>query len=116
MQSPEEVSRICQEAEERRYEEWAERSYGDDGDDGDVACVDREWQDWVRSLDHGGECATPRELVEQIAHDLIEHGGDIGPNGNRCLGVDEGLVMTDIIFDRYAERMREVVRAESGRA
>ena len=71
-----------------------------------------EWERWVESLNHKDECRTLRDVVEQIAYDCIVHGGDMGPNGNVCEMVDEGIVMTDGLFDSYVERIKRIAREE----
>ena len=53
-----------------------------------------EWTAWVESLKEG-------DVVDRFAYDLIEHGGDMGPNGNTWNGVDEGLVLTGQLFDKF---------------
>ena len=53
-----------------------------------------EWVAWVESLKDG-------DVVDRFAYDLIVHGGDMGPNGNRWEGVDEGMVLTRQLFDKF---------------
>lgn len=79
MQSPEEVSRICQEAEERRYEEWAERAYGDDGDAG-VGCAecgppttDPEEAAWAARSRFGAPMASRRTNTRALGFEGLPH-------------------------------------------
>lgn len=65
------------------------------------------WREWVDSLDHEGEPATLGEAVRRFAYDMIEHGGDMGPNGNVYDGIDEGTVMTYGFFKSFED---EIVR------
>lgn len=76
---------------------------------------ERAWLDWVDSLSHDNGCTTLYELVEQMANDLIKYGGDMGPNGNVCEGIDEGLVLTSGLFESYVRRIRKIARDEMGR-
>lgn len=55
---------------------------------------DPEWAAWVESLKNG-------DVVNRFAYDLIKYGGDMGPNGNKYEGIDEGLVLTGQLFDKF---------------
>lgn len=76
-----------------------------------------EWRAWVNSLDHVGYSGDRtktgvtclRDMIEQIMYDAIEHGGDMGPNGNTYEGVDEGMVLTSSLIDGYETTIRELL-------
>lgn len=55
---------------------------------------DPDWLRWVEGLKDG-------DVVDRFAYDLIVHGGDMGPSGNRWDGVDEGMVLTNQLFDKF---------------
>ena len=65
---------------------------------------DPEWKRWLDGLeDHGA--TDPCGVLLDIMHEVIEYGGDMGPNGNTYQGVDEGQVMTDNLVDHWLERL-----------
>ena len=68
------------------------------------------WREWVDGLDHGDDCETTMDVIEQMAFDLLEHGGDMGPNGNVLDGVDEGDVLTTRFFEGYRSRLVKSVK------
>ena len=68
-----------------------------------------EWKRWVDGLDHDGNCKTTMDVIEQMAYEFIEHGGDMGPNGNVWEGVDEGMEMTRSMFESYERQLIESV-------
>lgn len=57
------------------------------------------WVKWLESLRHD-EVKTLGDAVEQLMYEAIEHGGDMGPNGNVWNGVDEGDVLTAGFIDK----------------
>lgn len=65
---------------------------------------DPDWLRWVESLKDG-------DVVDRFAYDLIEHGGDMGPNGNRWEGVDEGMVLTSQLFDKFRSDFKAEIEA-----
>ena len=54
---------------------------------------DPKWEQWLDGLKHD-EIKTIGDAVQQLMYESIEHGGDMGPNGNTYGGVDEGEVLT----------------------
>lgn len=67
-----------------------------------------EWVAWVESLKDG-------DVVDRFAYDLIVHGGDMGPNGNRWEGVDEGMVLTSQLFDKFRSDFKASLIDPDGR-
>lgn len=65
---------------------------------------DPEWVAWVESLEDG-------DVVDRFAYDLIVHGGDMGPNGNKYEGIDEGLVLTGQLFDKFKADFKAEIEA-----
>ena len=65
---------------------------------------DPDWLRWVESLKNGG-------VVDRFAYDLIVHGGEMGPNGNRWEGVDEGMVLTSQLFDKFRSDFKAEIEA-----
>lgn len=62
------------------------------------------WVAWVESLKDG-------DVVDRFAYDLIEHGGDMGPNGNTWNGIDEGMVLTNQLFDKFRADFKKEIEA-----
>ncbi len=65
------------------------------------------WVKWLESLRHD-EVKTLGDAVEQLMYEAIEHGGDMGPNGNVWNGVDEGDVLTVGFINEWVERIADV--------
>nr|DAI23153.1 MAG TPA: dehydrogenase accessory protein [Caudoviricetes sp.] len=65
-----------------------------------------EWTAWFESLKNG-------DVVDRFAYDLIEHGGDMGPNGNTYNGVDEGLVLTEELFAKFETDFKAEIEANA---
>ena len=64
-----------------------------------------EWTAWVESLKNG-------DVVDSFAYDLIKHGGDMGPNGNTLNGIDEGVVLTNQLFDKFKVDFKKEIEAD----
>ena len=73
----------------------------------------KEWKAWHESLRHDSP-TNVREVVESILFDAIEFGGDMGPNGNVCSGVDEGDVLTDGCINGWVKSI-EAIAATVGK-
>lgn len=67
---------------------------------------DLKWLAWVGALKNG-------DAVDRFAYDLIEHGGDMGPNGNTWNGIDEGMVLTSQLFDKFRADFKKEIEADS---
>lgn len=65
------------------------------------------WQRWLESLRHT-EVKTVEDAVEQLMYESIEYGGDMGPNGNTCNGIDEGDVLTSGFIDEWVRRFADI--------
>lgn len=63
------------------------------------------WIAWVESLKNG-------DVVDRFAYDLIKHGGDMGPNGNTWNGIDEGVVLTNQLFDKFKADFKKEIEAD----
>ncbi|MDY3129917.1 MAG: hypothetical protein SOW20_07850 [Berryella intestinalis] len=73
------------------------------------------WREWVDSLNGDGAAATLGEAVRRFAYDMIEHGGDMGPSGNVCHGIDEGMVMTCGFFKSFEDEVVSLAAEEMER-
>ena len=62
-----------------------------------------EWERWHESLRHE-EVKTIGDAVEQLMYEAIKFGGDMGPNGNVCEGIDEGDVLTSGFINSWIAR------------
>ena len=72
--------------------------------------ADPDWVDWVASLENK-EPSNLTEAVKQFMFEVICFGGDMGPNGNVCEGIDEGMVLTNDFIDGWAKRIAATVGA-----
>lgn len=61
------------------------------------------WEQWLNGLKHD-EIKTIGDAVQQLMYESIEHGGDMGPNGNTYGGVDEGEVLTLGFINDWIEK------------
>ena len=61
------------------------------------------WERWHKSLRHD-EIKSIGDAVEQLMYEVIEFGGDMGPNGNTYNGIDEGDVLTAGFINEWVER------------
>lgn len=66
------------------------------------------WVKWLESLRHD-EVKTLGDAVEQLMYESIEHGGDMGPNGNVWNGVDEGDVLTTGFINEWIARFESTL-------
>ena len=67
------------------------------------------WVKWLESLRHD-EVKTIGDAVEQLMYESIEHGGDMGPNGNTYNGIDEGDVLTAGFINKWIEWFENMLR------
>lgn len=70
--------------------------------------VNTEWERWHKSLRHD-EVKSIGDAVEQLMYEVIEFGGDMGPNGNVWNGVDEGDVLTAGYINEWVERFENML-------
>lgn len=70
--------------------------------------VNPEWERWHKSLRHD-EVKSIGDAVEQLMYEVIEFGGDMGPNGNVWNGVDEGDVLTAGYINEWVERFENML-------
>lgn len=76
---------------------------------GRVAWSNPTWERWHQSLRHES-IETIGDAVEQLMYEAIEFGGDMGPNGNVCEGIDEGDVLTSGFINSWVERFATLGR------
>ena len=65
--------------------------------------VNPAWERWHKSLKHD-EIKTIGDAVEQLMYEVLEFGGDMGPNGNTYNGIDEGDVLTAGFINGWVKR------------
>ena len=63
---------------------------------------------WHKSLRHD-EIKSIGDAVEQLMYEVIEFGGDMGPNGNTYNGIDEGDVLTAGFINEWVERFESTL-------
>lgn len=66
------------------------------------------WERWYKSLRHD-EIKSIGDAVEQLMYEVIEFGGDMGPNGNTCEGIDEGDVLTSGFINEWIARFESTL-------
>lgn len=66
------------------------------------------WEKWHKSLRHE-TVETVGDAVEQLMYEAIEFGGDMGPNGNVCDGIDEGDVLTSGFINKWIARFESTL-------
>ena len=66
------------------------------------------WERWHKSLRHD-EVNSIGDAVEQLMYEVIEFGGDMGPNGNTYNGIDEGDVLTSGYINEWVERFKNML-------
>ena len=76
---------------------------------GPVPWVSPTWERWHKSLRHD-EVKSIGDAVEQLMYEVIEFGGDMGPNGNTYNGIDEGDVLTSGFINSWVERFATLGR------
>lgn len=70
---------------------------------------------WYESLCHTDGDDSPeslREVLEDIVWAVLTI--DLGPNGNVCQGIDEGIVQTESLLDAWESEIRAVIEREGG--
>lgn len=75
---------------------------------GPVPWVSPTWERWHKSLRHD-EIKSIGDAVEQLMYEVIEFGGDMGPNGNTYNGIDEGDVLTTGFITEWVERFENML-------
>ena len=66
------------------------------------------WERWHKSLRHD-EIKSIGDAVEQLMYEVIEFGGDMGPNGNTYNGIDEGDVLTSGFINEWIARFESTL-------
>lgn len=66
------------------------------------------WERWHKSLRHD-EIKSIGDAVEQLMYEVIEFGGDMGPNGNTYNGIDEGDVLTADYINEWVARFESML-------
>lgn len=80
---------------------------------GTSSFYDAAWSMWYESLCHSDADNSPeslRDVLEDIVWAVLTI--DLGPNGDVCQGVDEGIVQTESLFDAWERKIREIIERE----